>query len=94
VDNRPVNAMFDPSFLELLRCPIDRQPLVMGSEELTQKLNELIAKRQLRDRADGVVEQPIDGLLVSKDGSRAYAIREGIPALIPSEAIELSGLSG
>lgn len=79
--------MIDATLLTLIRCPVDGQTLVVAPEELTEKLNQLIAQRQLRDRADGLVEQPMDQALMTVDLARVYPVRGGIPALIPSESI-------
>lgn len=79
--------MIDDTLLTLIRCPVDGQSLVVAPAELTEQLNELIAQRQLRDRTDGLVEQPMESALATADFSRVYPVRGGIPALIPSEAI-------
>jgi len=76
--------------LTLLRCPVDGQILVIASAELTEKLNRLIAQRQLRDETDGLVDQPMEQALATADLSRVYPVRDGIPALIPSESIPLA----
>lgn len=82
--------MIDPELLKWLRCPIDGQELIIGSEEVTRELNRRVELRQLRDRADGLVEEPMDAVLLTHDRTRAYPIREGIPTLIPSESLELA----
>jgi uncharacterized protein YbaR (Trm112 family) len=79
--------MIDATLLTLIRCPVDGQNLVVASTELTEKLNALIAQRQLRDQTDGLVEQPMDQALTTADQLRVYPVRGGIPALIPSESI-------
>lgn len=79
--------MIDATLLTLIRCPVDGQSLVVAPDGLTEKLNELVAQRQLRDRSDGLVEQPMDQALVTADLLRVYPVRGGIPALIPSESI-------
>ncbi|TVQ02687.1 MAG: hypothetical protein EA381_02705 [Planctomycetaceae bacterium] len=81
--------MIDPALLQLIRCPIDGQVLTVGSEELTRELNRRIESRQLRDRADGLVDDKLESVLVTADHHRAYPVRDRIPTLIPSEAIEL-----
>jgi uncharacterized protein YbaR (Trm112 family) len=86
--------MIDPKLLELIRCPVDGQPLVEASESVIAAVNERIARRELRDVSDGLVEEPIEGALVTIDGSRGHAIRGGIPTLIPSESFALHALSG
>jgi len=81
--------MIDPQLLKLIRCPIDGQELIVGSDELTRELNRRVELRQLRDRADGLVEERMEGVLLTSDRARAYPVRDGIPTLIPSESLEL-----
>jgi uncharacterized protein YbaR (Trm112 family) len=79
--------MIDATLLSMIRCPVDGQPLVVAPADLTEKLNQLIAGQKLRDRNDGLVEQPMEQALATADLSRIYPVRDGIPALIPSESI-------
>lgn len=79
--------MVDATLLSMIRCPVDGQPLVFAPAELTAKLNQLIAGQKLRDQNDGLVEQPMEQALATADLTRAYPVRDGIPALIPSESI-------
>ena len=81
--------MIDDTLLSLVRCPIDGQGLMIASEELTVALNQQISQRQLRDHVDALVEEPLDEALVTRDGCRAYPVREHIPTLIPAESIPL-----
>jgi uncharacterized protein YbaR (Trm112 family) len=81
--------MIDQMLLSLVRCPIDGQQLTLAAAELTQTLNQRIEQRQLRDHVDALVEEPMDGALVTADAARAYPIRESIPTLIPAESIPL-----
>jgi uncharacterized protein YbaR (Trm112 family) len=82
-------AMIDPALLSLIRCPIDSQPLEVASQPLCAALNQRIQQGQLRDQVDALVEEPLQGALVTRDATRAYPIREGIPTLIPTEAIPI-----
>jgi uncharacterized protein YbaR (Trm112 family) len=81
--------MIDATLLSMIRCPVDGQPLVVAPADLTEKLNQLIAEQQLRDQNDGLVEQPMEQALATGDLTRVYPVREGIPALIPSESIPI-----
>ena len=81
--------MIDESLLSLIRCPIDGQELLIAADELTAALNQRIDQRQLRDHVDAVVDESLDQALVTRDGCRAYPVRESIPTLIPAESIPL-----
>ncbi len=82
--------MIDPQLLQLIRCPIDGQTLSVAPSPVVTALNASINQRQLRDASDGVVEDAIDGALVTADRQRCYPIRGGIPTLIPGEAMPLA----
>lgn len=81
--------MIDPKLLELIRCPVDGQSLVQANNAAVAALNDCIARGEIRDASDGLVQEPIEGALVTLHRTRAYAIRGGIPTLIPSEAMEV-----
>lgn len=79
--------MIDEALLACVRCPASGQALVVAPAGLTDNLNQLIAQQQLRDQTDALVEQPMEQALLTADRTRVYPVRDGIPALIPSEAI-------
>jgi uncharacterized protein YbaR (Trm112 family) len=81
--------MIDPKLLELIRCPVDGQQLMQANDAAVLAINQFIERRELRDASDGLVEESIEGALVTIDGARAHAVRGGIPTLIPSEALAL-----
>jgi uncharacterized protein YbaR (Trm112 family) len=85
-----LDLMFDTTLLSLIRCPVDGQPLVIAPESLSRRLNDMIAQRSLRDQTDGLVEDPFETALVTADFKRVYAVRDGIPSLIPSESIPIA----
>jgi uncharacterized protein YbaR (Trm112 family) len=82
-------TLIDPKLLELIRCPVDGQTLVEAGDSVVVAINEQIARRELRDASDGIVEEPVDGILITMDGSRGHAIRGGIPTLIPGESFSV-----
>jgi uncharacterized protein len=81
--------MNDSQLLDLIRCPVDGQSLLKASNEIVAALNGMVVKGELRDASDGIVQEPLEGALITTDGARLHAIRGGIPTLIPGEAIPL-----
>ncbi|MFY8135655.1 MAG: Trm112 family protein [Aquimonas sp.] len=78
----------DPRLLEILCCPLTRQPLQMLDAQRLAALNAAIAAGSLR-QADGVtLDTPWKEGLITANGSRAYRIDEGIPVLLADEAVE------
>ncbi len=85
--------MLDSELLNILRCPVTGQRVKQADETLVARVNQRIAEKQLRDASGGLVEEPVQGLLVTADDTTAHAIRLGIPTLIPGESIDLAQLN-
>jgi len=85
-------ALIPNQLLEILRCPQDQSSLSQVEQELVQRTNRGIAAGQVVNLAGQPVNQPIDGGLVRAAGDRMYLVVDGIPVMLPDEAIELSQL--
>jgi len=81
--------MIDPELLKIMCCPETHQPIALAEPSLIEKLNQLIAAGQLKNRADQPVKEKIDGGLVREDKRFLYPIRGNIPIMLIDEAIPL-----
>jgi uncharacterized protein YbaR (Trm112 family) len=66
----------DPALLEILCCPVTRQPL-------------RVADAELLDRARRAAGRELAAVLVREDLTAAFPVVNGIPLLVPEEAIAL-----
>ena len=83
----------DRKLLDLLACPVTRQPLRVLEPAPLDALNRAIADGRVR-RMDGSPQTGrIDAALRTDDGRRAYRLDDGIPVLLEGESIDLDGLS-
>jgi uncharacterized protein YbaR (Trm112 family) len=62
----------------------------MANEQVIARVNRAIAAGRVKNRAGRPVEQPVDGGLLRSDNTLFYPIRDGIPVLLPDEAISLA----
>ena len=73
--------------LSLLRCPRTGDALRVATADEVAAANQQISAGTLRDAGGERVTEPLGGGLITADGSWMYAIRDGIPTMIPEEAI-------
>lgn len=79
----------DKRLLDILCCPLSRQPLQMLPRERLDALNAAIAAGSVKQHDGAALEQSVSEALVTTDGKRAYRIDDGVPVLLIEEAIEL-----
>jgi uncharacterized protein YbaR (Trm112 family) len=82
----------EPDLLEILCCPETRQDLALADPDRVAALNRAIERGEAVDSKGRRVDSPVAELLVRRDGTRGYAVREGIPVLLADEAIVLDSV--
>jgi uncharacterized protein YbaR (Trm112 family) len=82
----------DPRLLEILCCPLTRQPLQMLDAQRLSALNAAIAAGSVKQADGQALAQAWKEGLITANGSRAYRIDDGIPVLLADEAVEWSQL--
>jgi uncharacterized protein len=84
----------DPRLLEILCCPLTRQPLQMMDAQRLGKLNAAIEAGGVKQADGESVKSPWKEALITANGSRAYRVDDGIPVLLAEEAVEFDKLPG
>lgn len=81
--------MVDKELLNILCCPETKQDLELADQGLINKINQLIKKGELKNRAGELIKDPIDAGLIREDRKYLYPVREDIPILLIDEAINI-----
>ena len=81
----------DQDFLNMLRCPVTRQPLRLASAAELAAVNASIRQGSARNRGGEAVTRELGAGLVPEGGDAIYPILEDIPILLSTEAIPLTG---
>jgi uncharacterized protein len=83
---------FDNNLLDIICCPVTRQPMSKLTGTTLAKLNELVRKQKISSRDETLVSEELEGALVTDDGKLAYPIVDGIPVLLAERGIALAQL--
>ncbi len=84
----------DRKLLDVLCCPISKQPVYPLTREQMQRVNAAVAAGELRYLDESAVTDPLDEGLITANGQRIYRVDDGIPIMledraIPAEALQL-----
>ena len=83
----------DRKLLDILCCPVTKQPLALLNRDELQALNRAIAAGGLA-RADGSPQsEEIAEGLITRDHKSIYRIDDGIPVLLADEAIATAAIA-
>ncbi len=88
---KPVVSI-DSNLLEILRCPLTKQPLSILSQEKLDEINCLIETGQVCHTDGTTVENKIVAALITKNGNWVYRIDAGIPVMLHGQSIPMSDL--
>ncbi|MEJ2514801.1 MAG: Trm112 family protein [Gammaproteobacteria bacterium] len=77
----------DRKLAELLRCPATHQPVSLAPASRLKAINQAIEEGSLKHLDGRPVEHPLQGALVTEDGSRIYPVRDEIPVMLEDECI-------
>ena len=83
----------DRKLLDILCCPVTKQPLALLDARELDALNAAIGRGEVK-RADGSRQEAVlrEGL-ITRDHRTIYRIDEGIPVLLADEAIATGPIS-
>jgi len=87
---RPVQV--DKDLLAILCCPETKLEVSLADEGLITKLNDAVSRGVLKNKAQKLVTELIDGGLIRADRKILYPIREDIPVMLIEEGIPLDGI--
>ena len=82
----------DKKLLDILACPVTRQPLALLDGDRLKALNTAITSGGVRF-GDHEQTEVLREALITRDGKRLYRIDDGIPVLLPEAGVEAASIS-
>lgn len=83
----------DKRLLDLLCCPLNRQPLLLLEDAGLQALNRAIERGQVLRHDGSRQETAIESALITRDRKRIYRIDDSIPVLLIDESISTAQIT-
>ncbi|MEX0731042.1 MAG: Trm112 family protein [Aquisalimonadaceae bacterium] len=83
----------DRKLMDILCCPITRQPMEPLSRDRLQRLNALIEAGEVTFADGSRVEGPLREALITRNGERIYPVDDGIPVMLEERCISTRPLS-
>lgn len=79
----------DKDLLAILCCPETKQDVHLAEDSLIERLNDQVARGELRNKANQAVKEKLDGGLIRADRKILYPVRDDIPVMLIDEGIPL-----
>ena len=77
----------DKRLLEILCCPVSKQPVQPLTRAQLDALNRAIAAGEVRNVEGEPCSTPLREALITRDGKTIYRIDDGIPVMLADQAL-------
>lgn len=77
----------DKRLLDILCCPVSKTPLRLLAKRELDALNDGISAATVQTVAGVAVLEPVSEALITTDRKVIYRVEDGIPVMLPEEAI-------
>ncbi len=77
----------DRKLLEILACPITKQPVFLLDQARLDKVNRLIEQGKLHTLDGAKLEEPLQEALITRNGNTLYPVEGGVPVMLEGRGI-------
>lgn len=84
----------DKRLLDILCCPVSKQPVALLNPQQLAALNRAVDGGQVRNAEGEPVAQRFSAGLLTRDGRTVYRIDDGIPVMLGDQAVATAQIEG
>ena len=84
----------DRKLLDILCCPVTKQPVLPLTETDLALVNDAIATGKISHADESPVETPLTEGLITRNRQHIYRIDDGIPVMLEDESIPVDQIQG
>lgn len=84
----------DKRLLDILCCPVSKQPVVVLSASQLAALNRAVEAGALRNVEGEAVTERYSAGLLTRDGRTVYRVDDGIPVMLSDQAVATTQIEG
>ena len=84
----------DKRLLDILCCPVTREPLRLLNRGELDALNRAVAAGGVNSADGSGWTLPVPSALLTRSGDRIYRIEDDIPVMLPELALETRNIAG
>lgn len=77
----------DRILLDVLVCPVSKQPIFPVEQRMLDMLNHLIEQGKIHSANGEVVDRPFSDALVTRNHSMIYRVENGIPIMLEDQGV-------
>jgi len=84
----------DRKLLEILRCPVTKQPVSPLGKDKLASLNKAIHDQEVQYQDGSTINTPVEEALITENGRTIYRVDEDIPIMLEDQSIPTEQLQG
>jgi len=84
----------DRKLLEILVCPVTKQPVFPLDQAQLDKVNQCIAQGKLHAQNGDKLNTPLQQALITRNGNTLYRVDDGVPVMLEEESVGCGQIGG
>jgi len=84
----------DRKLLEVLVCPVTKQPVFPLDQPRLDKVNQRIVQGKIHAHSGRQLTAPLQQALITRNGNTLYRVEAGVPVMLEDESVPCEQIGG